>query len=71
MNIKVVEYEELLMEESHRKRTSMGTYYQVVNNHELAIADLVTISTCVCPVLGVLTKPNQWRKTQSAPNVPL
>ena len=41
---KVREYEELLKEESYRRKTFMGTYYQEVNL-EVAVADLSTTET--------------------------
>ena len=41
---KVIEYEELLKEESYQRKKCMGTYYQEVNQ-DVAAADLSTIGT--------------------------
>ena len=41
LTAKVIEYEELLKEESYRRKKSMGTYCQEVNQ-EVAVADLST-----------------------------
>ena len=47
---KVTEYEELLKEESYRRKKFMGTYCQEVNQ-EVAVVDLTTIGTFTCPLL--------------------
>ncbi|XP_065877525.1 uncharacterized protein [Euphorbia lathyris] len=47
---KVTEYEDLLREESHRKKSAMGTYCQKIY-HEVAVADLKSTGTHVCPLL--------------------
>ena len=59
---KVIEYEELLKEESYRRKKSMGTYCQEVNQ-EVAMADLSTTGTFTCPLLVEKT-PNVWEKAQ-------
>ena len=47
---KLTEYEVLLKEESYRRKKSMGTYYQEVNQ-EVAVANLSTTRTFTCPLL--------------------
>ena len=47
---KVIEYEDLLKEGSYRRKKSMGTYCQEVNQ-EVAVADLFAIGTFTCPLL--------------------
>ena len=47
---KVTEYEKLFKEESYRRKKSMGTYCQEVNQ-EVVVADLSTIRTFICPLL--------------------
>ena len=47
---KVTEYEELLKEEIYRRKKSMGTYYQEVNQ-EVTVADLYATRTFTCPLL--------------------
>ena len=42
----------------------MGTYYQEVHNHEVAIADLTTQGSCVCPML-VRKMLDLWKKTHA------
>ena len=59
---KETEYEELLKEESYRRKKSMGTYCQKVNK-EVAMADLSTIRTFTCPLLVEKTPCN-------APKIP-
>ena len=51
LTAKVIEYEKLLSEESQRRKTSMGTYCQEVNFEELAIADLLSTSSFIYPLL--------------------
>ena len=51
LSTKVAEYEELLREEKQRRKVAIGTYYQEVHNHEVAIADLTIQSFCVCLML--------------------
>ena len=46
---KVTEYEELLKEESYRRKKSMGTYFQEMNQ-EVAVVDLSAIGTFTCPL---------------------
>ena len=50
MAVKVTEYEELLKEENYRRKKSMGTYCQEVNQ-EVAVADLPTTGKFTCPFL--------------------
>ena len=57
---KVTEYEELLKEESYRRKKSMGTYCQEVNQ-EVAMTDLSAIGTFTYPLL-VEKIPNVWKK---------
>ena len=57
---KVTEYEELLKEESYRRKKSMGTYCQDVNQ-ELAVTDLSTTGTFTCSLL-VEKAPDVWKK---------
>ena len=47
LTAKVTEYEELLKEESYRRKKSMGTYCQEVNQ-EVVMVDLSTIGTFIC-----------------------
>ena len=48
---KVIEYEELLREESQWRKTSEGTYYQEVNFEEIAVVDLPSTGSFICPLL--------------------
>ena len=59
---KVIEYEEMLKEESYRRKMFMGTYCQEVNL-EVAIADLSTIGTFIYPLL-VEKALDLWKKAQ-------
>ena len=59
---KVTEYEELLKEESYRRKKSMGTYCQEVNP-KVAVADLYATGTFSCPLL-VEKMPDVWKKQQ-------
>ena len=59
---KVIKYGELLKEESYRRKKSIGTYCQEVNQ-EVAMADLSTTGTFTCPLLVEKT-PDLWKKTQ-------
>ena len=59
---KVTEYEELPKEESYRRKKSMGTYCQEVNQ-EVAVADLSTTRTFTCPLL-VEKALDVWTKAQ-------
>ena len=45
---KVIEYKELLKEESYRRKKSMGTYCQAVSQ-KVAVANLSTLGTFTCP----------------------
>ena len=58
---KVTEYEELLKEESYRRKKSMGTYSQEVNQ-EVGVADLSTTRTLTYPLLVEKTH-DLWKKT--------
>ena len=57
---KVIEYKELLKEESYRRKNYMETYCQEVNQ-EVAMADLSTIRTFIYPFL-VEKAPDLWKK---------
>ena len=47
---KVTKYEELFKEESYRRKKSIGTYCQEVNQ-EVAVIDLSAIGTFTCHLL--------------------
>ena len=59
---KVTEYEELPKEGSQWRKTSMGTYYQEVNYEEIAVANLLSIGSFICPLL-VKKTPDLWKKS--------
>ena len=59
---KVTEYEKLLKKESYRRKKSMGTYCQEVNQ-KVVVVDLSTIGTFTCHLLVERT-PNLWKKAQ-------
>ena len=59
---KVIEYEELLKEESYRRKKPMETYCQEVNQ-EATVVDLSTTGTFTCPLL-VEKAPDLWKKSQ-------
>ena len=61
---KVTKYEELLNEESYRRKKYMGTYCQEVNQ-EVTVADLSTIGTFTYPLL-VEKVLDLWKKAQVA-----
>ena len=48
---KVTKYEELLKEESYRRKKSRRTYCQEVNQ-EVVVTDLYTTGTFTCPLFG-------------------
>ena len=56
---KVTEYEEFLKEESYRRKKSMGTNCQEVNQ-EVVVADLSTTRTFTYPLL--VEKAPGWKK---------
>ena len=58
----MIEYEELLKEESYQRKKSMGTYCQKVNQ-EVVVAGLSAIRTFTCPLLVEKT-PDVLKKTQ-------
>ena len=60
---KLVEYEELLKEESYRRRKSMGTYCQEVNQ-DVAVTDLSTTRTFTCLLFFVKKALDFWKKAQ-------
>ena len=62
---KVIEYEELLREESQQRNTSMGTYYQEVNSEEIAIAALLSTGSFIYSLL-LKKSPNLWKKSQTS-----
>ena len=55
---KVIEYKELLKEESYQRKKSMGTYCQEVNL-EVAMVDLSTTGTFTYPLLAEKA-PDCW-----------
>ena len=57
---KVIEYEELLKEECYRRKKSMGTYCQEVNQ-EVVVAYLSITGTFTCPLL-VEKAPDLWKR---------
>ena len=59
---KIIEYEELLKEESQRRKTSMGTYCQEVNSKEIAIANLLSTGSFIYPLL-VKKASDLWKKS--------
>ena len=59
---KVIENEELIKEESYRRKKSMGTYCQEVNQ-EVAVANLCTTRTFTCPLL-VEKAHDLWKNAQ-------
>ena len=61
---KVKEYEELLREESQRRKTSMGTYCQEVNYEEIAVTDLLTTGSFISPLL-MKTAFHLWKKSSN------
>ena len=61
---KVIEYEELLKEESQWRKTSMGTYCQEVNSKEIVIVDLPSTGSFICPLL-VKKTTDLWKKSQT------
>ena len=62
LTAKVTEYEELLKEESYRRKKSMGTYCQGVNQ-EVVVADLSTTETFTYPFL-IEKASGLWKKAQ-------
>ena len=48
---KVTEYEELLREESQRRKTSMRTYCQEVNSKEIVVIDIPSTVSFIRPLL--------------------
>ena len=58
----MIEYEEMLKEESYQRKKSMGTYYQEVNQ-EVAVANLSSIRTFTCPLL-VEKALDLWKNAQ-------
>ena len=59
---KVTTSEELLKEQSYRRKKPMGTYCQEVNQ-EVVVAYLSATGTFISPLL-VEKAPNLWKKTQ-------
>ena len=62
LGTKVTKYEELLKKESYRRKKSMGTYCQEVNQ-EVAVANLSTIGTFTCSLLVEKTL-DLWKNAQ-------
>ena len=48
---KVTEYEELLREESQRRKISMRTYCQEVNSKEIVVIDIPSTVSFIRPLL--------------------
>ncbi|XP_050233321.1 uncharacterized protein LOC126681809 [Mercurialis annua] len=67
---KVSAYEELLREESHKKKFAIDTYYQEVGSYETAVADLTATSSCTCPML-IKKVPDGWKIRQNSNAQPL
>ena len=61
---KVTEYEELLREESHWRKTYMRTYYQEMNP-KVVVVDLQSTRSFTCSLL-VKKKPDLWKKSQAS-----
>ena len=62
---KVIEYEELIREESQQRKNSMGSYCQEVNYEEIALANLLSTCSFICPLL-VKKSLNLWKKSQTS-----
>ena len=62
---KVTEYEELLREENHRRKTSMKTYCHKVSCEEIVVVDLLSIGSFTCPLLVNKTL-DLWKKSQTS-----
>ena len=62
---KVIEYEELLKDESQQRKTSMGTYYQEVNFEDIAVVDLPSTGSFICPLL-MKKAPDLWKKSYTS-----
>ena len=62
---KVTEYEELLKEESQRRKTFMRTYNQEVNYEKIVVADLPSTGSFICPLL-VKKAPNLRKKSHTS-----
>ena len=60
---KVIEYGELLREESQWRKISMETYCQEVNSEEIAVADFP--SSFICPLL-VKKVFDLWKKSYTS-----
>ncbi|XP_073025118.1 uncharacterized protein [Primulina eburnea] len=58
---KVAEYEELLREESYKKKTALGSYYQEVE--DVALAEIRSAGSCTIPLLK--KKPAEPEKKNS------
>ncbi|XP_073051290.1 uncharacterized protein [Primulina eburnea] len=59
---KVAEYEELLREESYKKKTCMGSYYQEVE--DVALTKIRSAGSCTVPLLK--KKPTEHEKKNSS-----
>lgn len=62
---KVAEYEELLREESYKKKTTMGTYYQDVE--EIALAEIRSNGSCIVPLLKKIPAETERKNTVQPP----
>ena len=65
LTAKVIEYDELLKEESQRRKTSMGTYCLEVNSEEIAVVDLPSTCSFIYPLL-VKKVSDFWKKSQTS-----
>ncbi|XP_073030718.1 uncharacterized protein [Primulina eburnea] len=59
---KVAEYEELLREESYKKKTAMGSYYHEVE--DVALAEIRSAGSCTVPLLN--KKPAELEKKNNS-----
>ena len=66
---KVIEYEKLPREENQRRKTSLGTYSQEVIYEEIAVADLLSTGSFICP-LSMKKAPALWKKSQTSNTQP-
>ena len=61
----MIEYEELLEEESKCRKTTMGISYLEVINPKVAEANLPSTGSFTCPLLVEKTS-SQWNKSQAS-----
>ena len=63
--VKVTEYEQLLKEESQRRKTSMGTYCLEMNLEEISKANILSTGSFIC-LLMVKKAHDLWKKSQTS-----